>query len=139
MGNPGGRDRGRPLRLTHERHLSQGRNGVNIPDVLTPLKDRRFAWYYAGRVISTTGSTMAPVALTFAVLDLTDNSPTALGMVLAANSIPMVVFLLIGGVVADRFSRSVVLQVSHLLSALTRPSWPACSSPARGALDGDRP
>jgi MFS family permease len=63
---------------------------------------------------------MAPVALTFAVLELTDDSATALGQVLAANSIPMVVFLLVGGVVADRFSRSTVLYVSHLLSALTQ-------------------
>ena len=93
---------------------------MNFPDALTPLKDRRFAWYYAGRIISTTGSTMAPVALTFAVLDLTDNSASALGTVLAANSIPMVIFLLVGGVIADRFSRSLVLQVSHLLSALTQ-------------------
>jgi MFS family permease len=93
---------------------------MNLPDALTPLRDRRFAWYYAGRFISTTGSTMAPVALTFAVLDLTNDSPAALGQVLAANSIPMVFFLLVGGVVADRFSRSAVLQVSHLLSSLTQ-------------------
>ena len=82
---------------------------MRFPDALTPLRDRRFAWYYAGRFISTTGSTMAPVALTFAVLDLVE-SP----------SVPMVLFLLVGGVVADRFSRSMVMQVSHLLSAATQ-------------------
>lgn len=92
---------------------------MNLPDALTPLRDRRFAWYYAGRVISTTGSTMVPVALAFAVLDMHD-SPGALGAVLAAQSIPMVAFLLVGGVVADRFPRSLVLQLSHLLSALTQ-------------------
>jgi MFS family permease len=43
-----------------------------------------------------------------------------LGIVLAARSIPMVALLLLGGVVADRLSRSLVLQVSHLLSALTQ-------------------
>jgi MFS family permease len=88
-------------------------------DALTPLRDRRFATFFAGRVVSIVGSTMAPIALTFAVLDLTD-STSALGGVLAARSIPMIAFLLIGGVIADRFSRSVVMQVSHLLSAVTQ-------------------
>lgn len=90
-----------------------------LPDALSPLGDRRFAWFFAGRFISTMGSVMAPVALTFAVLDLTD-STSALGEVLAARSIPMVLFLLIGGVVADRLSRSFVMQVSHLLSTATQ-------------------
>ncbi|MEJ7706076.1 MAG: hypothetical protein WKF82_01675 [Nocardioidaceae bacterium] len=47
---------------------------------MTPLRDRRFAWYYLGRNVSTFGSAMAPIALTFAVLDVTD-SATALGAV----------------------------------------------------------
>jgi len=45
---------------------------------LSPLADARFAWYFTGRLISTTGSVMAPIAITFAVLDLTD-SASALG------------------------------------------------------------
>ena len=86
---------------------------------LAPLRDRRFRLLFAGRSVSMLGSSMAPVALAFAVLDLSD-SAAVLGIVLAARSIPMVVFLLLGGVVADRSSRSLVLQVSHLLSALTQ-------------------
>ena len=92
---------------------------MRLPDSLAPLRDTRFAWFFTGRLISTMGSVMAPVALTFAVLDLTD-SPTALGEVLAARSIPLVLFLLVGGVVADRFSRSLVMQVSHVTSAATQ-------------------
>jgi hypothetical protein len=46
----------------------------------------------------------AGVALAFAVLDITD-SATALGQVLAAHTIPMVLFLLWGGVIADRGRR----------------------------------
>jgi Transmembrane secretion effector len=92
---------------------------VRWPDALTPLHDRRFAWYFSGRVVSTIGSVMAPVALAFAVLDLT-GSASALGVVVAARTVPQVLFLLVGGAVADRFSRSVVMQVSHILSALTQ-------------------
>ena len=62
---------------------------------------------------------MAPIALAFAVLDLTD-SASALGIVLAARTIPMVLFLLLGGVLADRFDRSTVMRTSNLLSALTQ-------------------
>jgi MFS family permease len=92
---------------------------MRLPDSFSPLRDNRFAWFFAGRFISTMGSVMAPVALTFAVLDLV-NSPSALGEVLAARSIPLVLFLLIGGVVADRFSRSAVMQLSHLMAAGTQ-------------------
>ncbi|MGH3587498.1 MAG: MFS transporter, partial [Pseudonocardia sp.] len=53
------------------------------------------------------------------VLDITD-SATALGQVLAAHTIPLVLFLLFGGVIADRLPRALVLQVSNLLSALSQ-------------------
>lgn len=92
---------------------------MQLPDSLGPLREPRFAWYLSGRLVSTMGSVMAPVALTFAVLDLA-HSASALGIVLAARSIPMVVFILVGGVLADRLSRSLVLQVSHLTAALTQ-------------------
>jgi MFS family permease len=81
-----------------------------------PLREQNFAWYYASRFTNTLGSMMAGIALTFAVLDLTD-SASALGQVLAARTIPMVLFLLFGGVIADRFPRTLVLQLSNLSSA----------------------
>jgi MFS family permease len=84
-----------------------------------PLRERNFAWYFASRFSNTLGGTMAQIALTFAVLDLTD-SAGALGQVLAARTIPMVLFLLFGGVIADRFPRTLVLQLSNILSALTQ-------------------
>src|SRR5687768_5041072 len=62
---------------------------------------------------------MASVALAFAVLDITD-SATALGQVLAAHTIPMVLFLLWGGVIADRLPRVPIIQVSNLVSGLTQ-------------------
>ena len=58
---------------------------------------------------------MANIALAFAVLEITD-SASALGQVLAAHTIPVVLFLLGGGVIADRFPRAVVLQVSNVVS-----------------------
>ena len=57
--------------------------------------------------------------MAFAVLDL-GGSATTLGQVLAARTVPMVLVLLFGGVLADRFPRSLVLQASNLTSALAQ-------------------
>ena len=61
------------------------------------------------------GSAMAPVALAFAVLDVT-GSVSDLGIVLAARQIPTVLFVLFGGVWADRLRRHQVMVVSNLVS-----------------------
>jgi MFS family permease len=58
---------------------------------------------------------MAPIALAFAVLDLT-GSPSDLGWVLAASWIPQIVFTLVGGVLADRLPRNVVMVGANVLS-----------------------
>ena len=86
---------------------------------LTPLRNRNFAWYFASRFVNTLGNMMASIALAFAVLDITD-SPSALGQVLAAHTIPMIALLLYGGVIADRFPRTLVLQFSNLASAVSQ-------------------
>ena len=59
---------------------------------------------------------MASVALTFAVLDSTD-SVNALGLVMAARIVPMVLFLLGGGILGDRFSRRRVMLVADIVRA----------------------
>lgn len=88
-------------------------------DSFAPLREKNFRWYFSARFVSTTGSMMAPIALAFAVLDVS-NTASALGQVLAARSIPLVLFLLIGGVISDRIDRALVMQVSNLLAALTQ-------------------
>jgi MFS family permease len=82
---------------------------------LGPLREREFRLLFAGRTISMAGSAMAPVALAFAVLDLT-GSTTDLGLVLAARQIPVILLLLFGGVWADRLPRHQVMVVSNLIS-----------------------
>lgn len=86
---------------------------------LHPLRSTLFRWLLVGRALSFLGSAMAPVALAFAVLDLSA-SAAALGVVLAARSIPMAGLLLVGGVVSDRFSRSQVLVVSNVLTGISQ-------------------
>jgi MFS family permease len=89
-------------------------------DAAAPLRERSFAWYFASRFTNTLGSMMANIALAFAVLDIEGASASALGQVLAAHTIPMIVLLLWGGVISDRFPRTLVLQVSNVASAVTQ-------------------
>lgn len=64
--------------------------------------------HFFARMLSWTGSAVAPIGLAFAVFHI-DGGPGALGLVLAAGMIPQILLLLIGGVVADRWSRARVM------------------------------
>ncbi|MFD8804005.1 MFS transporter [Streptomyces sp. NPDC059597] len=86
---------------------------------LSVLGNRPFRLLLAARLISASGSAMAPVALAFAVLGF-DDRPTALATVLAGNTLPQLVLLLAGGVAADRFSRRGVIIVGNLAAALSQ-------------------
>src|SRR5215217_4920206 len=85
----------------------------------SPFSDSTFRWFFSGRFISLLGSSMAPIALAFAVLDVS-NSAKDMGAVLAANTIPLIIFTLAGGVIGDRFSRRLVLLISNLGAGLTQ-------------------
>ena len=86
---------------------------------LAPLREASFRWYFLSRLVNLCGTTMAPVALAFGVLEVS-HSPGDLGLVLAAHSLPMVVFILAGGVIADRLGRTLVIQGANVLSALSQ-------------------
>jgi MFS family permease len=90
-----------------------------VRNALSLLRNRNFALLFGGRCVSFLGNAMAPVAIAFAVLRLTD-SASALGIVLMARMVPNVVFLLAGGVIADRLPRSTVLVGSSLLAGATQ-------------------
>jgi MFS family permease len=86
---------------------------------LAPLAHSSFRWLLGARVTTVAGSAMAQIALVFAVRDVTE-SVTVLGVVVAARSIANLVFLLWGGVVADRLPRQFVLVGSSAVSALSQ-------------------
>ena len=92
---------------------------MTLKESFAPMRTVAFRWFFAGRAASLLGNAMAPIALAFAVLDLTGKA-SDLGLVLAARSIPMAGLMLLGGVVADRFSRSQVLLLSHVGAAITQ-------------------
>jgi MFS family permease len=74
---------------------------------------------WIGRATSELGSSLVPVALAFAVIDLT-GSASALGLVLTTGFVSRIALLLLGGVVADRFPRQRVMLGADALRALTQ-------------------
>ena len=86
---------------------------------LEPLRHPLFRRLVAARTITVLGNAVAPLALAFAVLDLT-GSAADLGLVVGVRSAANVAFLLLGGVIADRFPRQRVLVWSSLGSGLSQ-------------------
>ncbi|MFD4560523.1 MFS transporter [Streptomyces sp. NPDC058469] len=85
--------------------------------VAAPLSVQPFRLHFAARLLSWTGSAVAPIGLAFAVLKL-GGGATGLGLVLAAGVVPQILLLLIGGVVADRWSRATVMVWTNVMSAV---------------------
>jgi MFS family permease len=84
------------------------------------LKERRFRLLWLGQATSTLGDGLVPVALAFAVIKTLDYGPTALGLVLAAQTLPLVAFVLAGGVWADRLPRQMVMLVSDVVRGVVQ-------------------
>ena len=88
---------------------------MRLPDALAPLAEREFRLLFLGRTVSLFGSAFAPVALAFAVLDLT-GSASDLGLVVAAGVVPQIFFLLVGGIWADRLPRHHLMVASDVVA-----------------------
>ncbi|HEY2263677.1 MAG TPA: MFS transporter [Streptosporangiaceae bacterium] len=80
------------------------------------IRQPTFRNIFLARAVSLLGTSMAPVALAFAVLGEPGGSAAKLGAVLAGRSIAQVVFLVFGGALADRFPRYRLMVTSDLLA-----------------------
>jgi MFS family permease len=86
---------------------------MRLPATLEVLRERSFARYLAAVVVSSIGNGMAMVALPFAVLEF--GGAIDLGIVLLAREIPIIAFVLLGGVFADRLPRKAIMVGSDLV------------------------
>src|ERR1051325_8205752 len=86
-------------------------------NILRSLRHRPFALLWIGQTTSRLGDSLHRIALAWWVLEKT-GSATAMGTVLVLSQIPLLIFLLIGGVVVDRFPRLRIMFLSDLLSGL---------------------
>ena len=80
------------------------------------LRHREFRLLWLASSASTLGDRIVFVALALYVTEI--GSPSDVGLVLAANAIPLVVFVLIGGVWADRLERHRVMIATDIVRAV---------------------
>ncbi|MHB9072384.1 MAG: MFS transporter [Desulfobaccales bacterium] len=91
-------------------------NPVRFP-TFAALRHRNFRLFYSGQMISLTGSWMQSVAFSWLVLMLT-NSSFYLGLVGALQTLPVLLFSFLGGVVADHTSKLKLLFITQAVLML---------------------
>jgi hypothetical protein len=84
--------------------------------ILRPLRIRDFALLWVGATVSLAGDGVYVVALAWQVYELSD-SPTALSLVGVAWTLPLGLFVLLGGVVSDRFQRRRIMIAADIVRA----------------------
>jgi MFS family permease len=94
---------------------------------LAAFRSRNFRLWWLGQFISFTGTQMQLTAILWHIYDLTHN-PLALGFVGLARLLPIFIFGLVGGVVADSIDRRRLLAITQTgmalsASALAILSW----------------
>lgn len=85
--------------------------------LLEPLQERDFALLTAGWVISLLGDGFFSVALAWQVYEIS-NVPTALSVVGVAWTLPLIFFILLGGVFSDRYDRRWMMIGADLVRAV---------------------
>jgi MFS family permease len=110
-----------------------------------PLRSRNFRLLVTCNVISLTGSAVSFVAIPFAVLKI-GGTASDVGYVATARLLPLIGFLLLGGVVADRLPRHRVMAAANAVQALAQGTsavliltgqarvWPLAALAAAGGI-----
>ncbi len=89
--------------------------------MLNQLRDLRgykgFTSLAISRFISNVGNGVSPIALAYGVLSLPNATGRDLSIVMAARFVPLLAFMLFGGVIADRFQRNRLVGGSDMLGS----------------------
>jgi MFS family permease len=81
--------------------------------MFSSLRIRNFRLFAAGQVVSNTGTWMQRVAQDWLILELTHGSGTAVGIATGLQFLPLLLFSLWGGMIADRYPKRRVLMVTQ--------------------------
>ncbi|MCW2725308.1 MAG: putative major facilitator superfamily transporter [Frankiales bacterium] len=84
------------------------------------LREREFGLLFAGQAVSTLGDRLVMVAMPFAVLSIPGAGLGDVGLVLGASALTMALFVLVGGVWADRLPRQYTMLASDIVRGLTQ-------------------
>lgn len=77
-----------------------------------------FSMLAAARFVSNVGNGMSPIALAYGVLSIEGADASDLSLVMAARYFPLIIFMLFGGVFADRFQRNRIVGGSDVIGSL---------------------
>jgi MFS family permease len=97
----------RPIRLLVRK--------LSASDKFGALSERNFRLLWIGRTTSALGDALMPVVLAFAVLSI-GGGAADIGLVIAATMVTRMLLLLVGGALADRLPRRLLLGGSDLFS-----------------------
>jgi MFS family permease len=79
------------------------------------LRNRNYRLFATGQVVSNSGTWMQRVAQDWLVLSLTHGSGAALGITTGLQFLPLLLFGLYGGVIADRFPKRRILMITQVV------------------------
>jgi MFS family permease len=85
------------------------------PGTFAALRYRNYRFFWAGNAISFIGDWLDQIALNWLVITTT-NDPVMLGLVNLGRGLPIMLFALFGGVIADRVDRRVMLICTQALA-----------------------
>src|SRR3954470_11972863 len=95
-----------------------GGHRQRVSPTFRSLRVRSYRLYASGQLLANTGVWMQRVAQDWLVLELTNGSPTALGITVGLQFLPMLLFSVWGGGLADRFRRRQMLLITNVMMAV---------------------
>src|SRR5438105_2300647 len=103
--------------MQHSHDALDRPDGVARGQLLSPLRHRDFRLLWAGMTVSLVGDGIFFVAIAWESYVLW-NAPLALSIVSIGMTVPTIAFLLVGGVVSDRYDRRLVMAWADGLRAV---------------------
>ncbi|MCU1593414.1 MAG: putative major facilitator superfamily transporter [Frankiales bacterium] len=84
------------------------------------MRHRQFGLLFVGQALSAVGDRLFMVAMPFAVLSLPGAGAGDVGLVLGASALSLAMFVLVGGVMADRLPRQLTMLASDVVRGLAQ-------------------
>ncbi len=97
------------------------------------LRQRNFGLFFAATSVSTLGTAVALIGISLALL-VSGYSASAVGFVLAAETVPMLLLMPAGGVAGDRWPRRRLMVAADVLRCASQATLAACLASGHPAL-----
>ncbi|MQA03962.1 MAG: MFS transporter [Streptosporangiales bacterium] len=91
---------------------------MRLPNTFRSLRVRNYRLYWSGAIVSNVGTWMQRIAQDWLVLHLSGNSGVALGVTTGLQFLPLLLFGLWGGVLADRLDKRKLLVATQIAFAV---------------------